>query len=242
MQVCCCVFSFIWYTVCVSVNMHSFLSKETGCVVIGLGLGGRGRDSQTCSPCRQVRGPDKPCQALTLEGSGRLRRKGYLANYKLLTKKKSNTWPFSQRGRRVRTQWPFDESNFCSAFHKICFCYPSKILCHYRHYYYYFFLFKIRSQYTWFSLFWLCTEVQKSQPLSPCRLEIPHPIPVVWSWLSEGRVCTLGSLLDTLTWPHQQRPPKKWSNMQLVFQHGPISRESTNIKTIFTIWNGYSRK
>lgn len=49
-------------------NMHSSWSKETGCVVIGLGLGGRGHDTQTCQ-WRQVRGgPDKPSQALTLEG------------------------------------------------------------------------------------------------------------------------------------------------------------------------------
>ncbi|CAB1444042.1 unnamed protein product [Pleuronectes platessa] len=34
----------------------------------------RGHDTQTC-PHRQVRGPDKPSQALALEGSGRLLRK-----------------------------------------------------------------------------------------------------------------------------------------------------------------------
>lgn len=52
---------------------------------------------------------------------------------------------FSETGRRVRTQCPFDASNFVQPFIRFFFCYPSKIPCHYRHN---FFLFKIRSQYT----------------------------------------------------------------------------------------------
>lgn len=92
---------------------------------------------------------DKPRQALTL-------RKGYLANYKLLTKKKSNTWPF-QKGIRSVNSVPFNASIFVQPFSKF-FCYPSKISCHYRQN----FLFKIRSQYTWFSLFDYVQKCKKS--------------------------------------------------------------------------------
>lgn len=58
---------------------------------------------------------------------------GYLANYKLLTKKKSNTWPFSERSRRVRTQCPFDASNFVQPFISFFFVILAKFLVIYRH-------------------------------------------------------------------------------------------------------------
>ena len=150
--------------------MHSSLSKskETGRVVIGWAWEGVAMTHRPVGT-GSVRGPDKPSQALTLEGivdasSGRLPGKLQAAD-----EKEEQHLAFSERGRRARTQCPFffDASNFCSAFHKIFFfVILAKFLCRYRHYYH-FFLFKIRSQYTWFSLFWLCTEVQKSQPLSP---------------------------------------------------------------------------
>lgn len=110
-------------------------------------------------------------------------------------------------------------SIFVQPFNKIFFCYPSKISCLYRQN----FLFKIRSQYTWFSLFDYVQKCKKSpfitflsSRVSPTRLRQPQRL--------------------------RSTPPRKWSNMQLVFQHGPISRESKNIETILTIWNGYSRK
>lgn len=203
-----------------------------------MGLGGRGHDTQTCQN-RQVRGPDKPSQALTLEGivdasSGRLPGKLQAAD-----KKEEQHLAFSERGRRVRTQCPFDASNFVQPFIRF-FCYPSKIPCRYRHYV--FFLFKIRSQYTWFSLFWLCTEVQKSQPLSPfiaSRFPTP-PLLFAVGWVR--RECADSAPHSPRSPDPASNAPEKWSNMQLVFQHGPISRESKNIKTIVTIWNGYSRK
>lgn len=178
--------------------MHSLVRK--GKRQDELWLVGPGRAGRT----------DKPRQALTL-------RKGYLANYKLLTKKKSNTWPF-QKGIRSVNSVPFNASIFVQPFIKF-FCYPSKISCHYRQN----FLFKIRSQYTRFSLFWLCTEVQKVTHHHLSLFQSPQPFTV-----SPLRL--------------RSTTPRKWSNMQLVFQHGPISRESKNIETILTIWNGYSRK
>lgn len=71
-------------------NMHSSWSKETGCVVIGLGLGGRGHDTQTCQ-WRQVRGDQtNPVRPLLWRAPQAPPPEGNLANYKLLTKKKSN--------------------------------------------------------------------------------------------------------------------------------------------------------
>ncbi len=109
-----------------------------------------------------------PCWRVVDASSGRLPGKLQAAD-----KKEEQHLAFSERGRRARTQCPFGCKQFCSAFHKIFFVILAKFLVIYRHY----FLFKIRSQYTWFSLFWLCTEVQKSQPLSPLspRDSPPHP-------------------------------------------------------------------
>lgn len=125
-------------------------SKETGRVVIGWAWEG-------------VVARTNPGRPITL-------RKGYLANYKLLTKKKSNTWPF-QKGIRSVNSVPFNASIFVQPFVKF-FCYPSKISCHYRQN----FLFKIRSQYTWFSLFWLCTEVQKVTHHHLSLFQSPPPV------------------------------------------------------------------
>lgn len=200
-----------------------------------MGLGGRGHDTQTCQ-YRQVRGPDKPSQALTLEASGCLLRKVTWQTTSCWQKRRATLGLF-WKGSESENSVPFWCKHFCSAFHKIFFVILAKFLVIID----IVFLFKIRSQYTWFSLFWLCTEVQKSQPLSPLSPQDFPPTLVVCSWLSKRWVCRL---LPThrvhLTPP--ATPPKKWSNMQLVFQHGPISRESKNIKTIVTIWNGYSRK
>ena len=51
-------------------------------------------------------------------------------------KKEEQHLAFSERGRRVRTQCPFDASNFVQPFIRF-FCYPSKIPCHYRHYFFF---------------------------------------------------------------------------------------------------------
>lgn len=84
--------------------MHSSLSKskETGRVVIGWAWEGV---AMTHRPV--VRGPDKPSQALTLEGivdasSGRLPGKLQAAD-----EKEEQHLAFSERGRRARTQCPF---------------------------------------------------------------------------------------------------------------------------------------
>lgn len=113
---------------------------------------------------------------------------------------------FSERGRRVRTQCPFWCKQFCSAFHKIFFF---VILAKFLVITDVIFLFKIRSQYTWFSLFWLCTEVQKSQPLSPfITSKFPHPTLLCLQLAEWESSVHVGSLLTMFTWPCQQRPPK----------------------------------
>lgn len=49
-------------------------------------------------------------------------------------KKEEQHLAFSERGRRVRTQCPFDASNFVQPFIRFFFfSYPSKIPRHYRH-------------------------------------------------------------------------------------------------------------
>lgn len=153
---------------------HAFFSElgdRTCCD--WLGLGGCGHDTQTCQ-CRQVRGPDKPSQALMLEGSGHLLRKVTWQTTSCWQKRRATLGLF-WKGPESENSVTFWCKQFCSAFHKIYFVILAKffviidIII--------FFLFKIRSQYTWFSLFWLCTEVQKSQPLSPLspRDSPPHP-------------------------------------------------------------------
>lgn len=80
-------------------------------------------------------------------------------------KKEEQHIAFFWKGYRVRTLVPLYTSSFIQPL-ILFFNYPSKMYCSYRY-----FLFKIRSKfYTWFSLFWLCTEVQKSQPSSPTML------------------------------------------------------------------------
>ena len=145
----------------------------------------------------------RPRQALC---TGGLLQRGYLANYKLLTTKREWHVAFSQQKEsESENSGPFEAKRFflVQPFHKIFFfSYPSKIPCRYRH-----FLFKIRSQYTWFSLFWLCTEVQKSQ-LSPHRL-IVAPSWFVCGLLSKRSVFALCSHIT----PTCQQRLKKWSNM-----------------------------
>lgn len=180
----------------------------------------------------------------TQSGPGGLRLplpEGYQANYKLLTKKKSNTWPFVWGGKKGGSGESelsdlFRCKQFCSAFSfEFSFVILAKF-CHSWHNHYYFYLFKIRSQYTRFSLFFfffnrLCTEVQRSQPLSPVASRFPRPA------LAVGRRQRLQKQ-ETKT----NKTNKSDQICSFVFQHGPISRESTNIQTIFPIWNGYSRK
>lgn len=180
----------------------------------------------------------------TQSGPGGLRLplpEGYQANYKLLTKKKSNTWPFVWGGKKGGSGESelsdlFRCKQFCSAFSfEFSFVILAKF-CHSWHNHYYFYLFKIRSQYTRFSLFFfffnrLCTEVQRSQPLSPVASRFPRPA------LAVGRRQRLQKQ-ETKT----NKTNKSDQICSFVFQHGPISRESTNIQTIFPNWNGYSRK
>lgn len=146
----------------------------------------------------QVWGPDKPCQALTVEGDALLLQR--------VTWQTTSCW---QRRRATLClfwkgvgEWELSAllcKQFCSAFHKIFFLsYPSKTPCSYRH----FFLFKIRSQYTWFSLFWLCTEVQKSQP------SLPLGFPLICLQLAKLRDQCAYSLLYPPHSPDPANAPK----------------------------------
>lgn len=92
---------------------------------------------------------------------------------------------------------------------------------------------KISLLYIWFSLFWLYTEVQKSQPsLSLGFTSLSYRV----GWI---RAVSILSVLLSY-WP-KLNTLERHPNMQLS-QHGPISREIKNIQTIVTLWNGYSRK
>lgn len=120
-------------------------------------------------------------------------------------KKEEQHLAFSERGRRVRTQCPFWCKQFCSAFHKIFFCYPSKIPCHYRHD---FFIQNKISIYMILSFLTMYRSAKKSSFIAFTASRFPHPTLVVCSWLSERRVCRLGAPLTTFTWSRQQRPQK----------------------------------
>lgn len=61
--------------ICISFNMHSSLSTVKRQDVLWLVGPGRAWPWHTPVQYRRVGGPDKPSQALTLEGSGRLLRK-----------------------------------------------------------------------------------------------------------------------------------------------------------------------
>lgn len=131
----------------------------------------------------RFRGPDKPSQALTLEGivdasSGRLPGKLQAAD-----KKEEQHLAFSERGRRVRTQCPFDASNFVQPFIRFFFCYPSKIPCRYRHY---FFIQNKISIYMILSFLTMYRSAKKSTFITFIASRFPHPTLVVCSWLSES--------------------------------------------------------
>lgn len=161
-------------------------SKETGRVVIGWAW--EGVVAQT-NPGRPLRSGKVTWQTTSC------------------WQKRRATLGLFRKGSGVSTHCPLMQA-FLFSLSLVFFCYPSKISCHYRQN----FLFKIRSQYTWFSLFWLCTEVQKVTLHHLFLFQsLPHPF-------SPQRL--------------HSTTPQKWSNMQLVFQHGPISRESKNIETI----------
>lgn len=127
----------------------------------------------------------------TQSGPGGLRLplpEGYQANYKLLTKKKSNTWPFVWGGKKGGSGESelsdlFRCKQFCSAFSfEFSFVILAKF-CHSWHNHYYFYLFKIRSQYTRFSLFFfsLIDYVQKCKEVNLYRLSPPdsHALPLL---------------------------------------------------------------
>lgn len=150
--------------------MHSSLNKDrTSCD--WLDLGGRGHAVQTCP---QVKGPDKPSQALMLEGSGRLLRKVTWQTTSCWQKRRA-TLGLSWKGYESENSVPFlMQAILFSLFFVCLFVILAKFLVIII--YYYFFLFKIRSQYTRFSLFGLCTEVQKSQPFITFRASVcPAP-------------------------------------------------------------------
>lgn len=115
--------------------MHSSLSKvkETGRVVIGWAWEGVAMTHRPVSKGRlgDQTNPVRPLRWRVVDtSSGRLPGKLQAAD-----KKEEQHLAFSETGRRVRTQCPFDASNFVQPFIRF-FCYPSKIPCHYRHYFF----------------------------------------------------------------------------------------------------------
>lgn len=150
-------------------------------------------------------------------------------------KKEEQHLAFSERGRRVRTHWPFDASNFVQPFIRFILLFLAKFLVIID---IVFFIQNKISIYMILSFLTMYRSAKKSTFIAFVASWFPYPTLIVWSWLSRRWVFERSS--RHLTPP--ATPPKKGSNMQLVFQHGPISRESTNIQTIVTIWNGYSRK
>lgn len=149
--------------------MHSFLNKETGCVVIGRAWEGV---AMTHRPVIAGRLGDQtnPVRPLRWRVKWTPPPEGYLANYKLLTKKEEQHLAFSERGQRVRTPWPFDASNFCSAFHKIFV-----ILAKFHVITDIFFIQNKISIYMILSFFDYVHKCKKVNLCHLCRLEIPHP-------------------------------------------------------------------
>lgn len=159
---------------CTSFNMHSFSElKRTGCVVIAWAWEG------VAIWHTDLTNPVRPWRAVA-PSSGRLPGKLQAAD-----KKEEQHLAFCVGEKK----WGSGESELCDLFRCKQFCLAFSFefsfvilakFCHYWHNHYYFYLFKIRSQYTRFSLslfFFnrLCTEVQRSQPLSPVASRFPRP-------------------------------------------------------------------
>lgn len=187
-----------------------------------------------------------PVRPLRLEGSGRLLRKVTWQTTSCWQKRRATLGLF-WKGSESENSVPFGCKQFCSAFHKIFFfVILAKFLCRHRHYYYFFFIQNKISIYMILSFLTMYRSAKKSSFITCVASSFPHPT-LVCLQLAE-REGGGGLSVQTQFPAHHVHmtppatPPKKWSNMQLFFQHGPISRESKNIKTIVTIWNGYSRK
>lgn len=99
--------------------MHSSLSKETGRVVIGWAWEGVAMTHRPVSTGRlgDQTNPVRPLRWRAVDASsGRLPGKLQAAD-----KKEEQHLAFSERGRRVRTQCPFDASNFVQPFIRFFF-------------------------------------------------------------------------------------------------------------------------
>lgn len=90
--------------------------------MIGLGLGGRGHDTQTCQ-WRQAKGDQtNPVRPLRWRAPRAPPPEGNLANYKLLTKKMSNTWPFLKGTREWQLSDLLMRASFFYLFIYLFFC------------------------------------------------------------------------------------------------------------------------
>lgn len=150
----CC--DFFFDGICISFNMHSSRCKVRRQDVLWL-VGPVGPAMKHRPVSAGMLGdqthPVRPLRWRVVDASsGRLPGKLQAAD-----EKEEQHSAFSETGRRVRTQCPNWCKQICSAFRKIFFVILAKFLVIID----IIFLFKIRSQYTWFSLFWLCTECKK---------------------------------------------------------------------------------
>lgn len=194
-----------------SFNMHSFSElKRTGCVVIGWAWEG------VAIWHTGLTNPVRPWRAAA-PSSGRLPGKLQAAD-----KKEEQHLAFCVGGGKGGSGESelsdlFRCKQFCSAFSfEFSFVILAKF-CHYWHNHYYFHLFKIRSQYTRFSLFFffsLIDYVQKCKEVNLYRLSPPdfRALPLL--------LAVANANASKIKKQNKQNK-QKWSNMQLCFPTWP---------------------